>query len=337
MSKVLRWGIVGCGDISHDFVRAMNHSQRPNKVIAVAASKKERAEAFRGKTNLSNDVKAYGSYDELFADKEVDVVYIGVVNNLHIDVSLKAVKAGKAVLCEKPIGANVKETKKLFDAAEQAKVFLMEATWSRFFPAYQRLRQIINDKSLGKVKTASVLFAGKLPANRFCVELNQTPINDIGSYAVQFALFAFGERPEKVVFDGGKREDGCDLWGTFNLHFSGGRFAVVSYSSDDYGPSNGVVTFDDGYVEFPKQFWSPDTLKLVKGTNEPVLEKFPLPEYEGYNYGNSAGLSYEADHVYDTIAAGKTQSDIHSHDESLKTLEILDEARRVLGVKYTVD
>ena len=223
----LRWGIVGCGNISHDFTQAMRKCVNNNKVVAVAARNVDRAENFKKELNLDQSVKVYGSYEELFNDPNVDVVYIGSVNHEHAPATLKALDSGKHVLCEKPIAPNVKEAKPLFEKAREKNLFLMEATWSRFFPVYKEVKNIINEKTLGDVTAVNVTFGVPdlvcfsdhcsvhesifQPENRYWVEKGQTPLTDIGSYTVQFATWAFQGRPTRISAVGQKNDQGLTL------------------------------------------------------------------------------------------------------------------------------
>ena len=143
----LRWGIVGCGQISHDFAQAMRKCVNKNKIVAVAARNSDRAESFKKELNLDQSVKVYGSYEDLFNDQDVDVVYIGTVNHEHAATTLKALDFGKNVLCEKPIAPNVKDAKPLFEKAREKNLFLMEATWTRVFAVFKEVTKIIKEKN----------------------------------------------------------------------------------------------------------------------------------------------------------------------------------------------
>ena len=147
----LRWGIIGCGRISHDFAQAMHKCRNPNRVVAVAASSMDRALDFR--KDLGLDAIAYGSYEELLADPQIDAVYIGVLNNTHSKWTLAALEAGKHVLCEKPMAGTVHEIKAMAEKAREKKKFLMEAFWSRFFPVYGELKKLIDSEKLGDRKS----------------------------------------------------------------------------------------------------------------------------------------------------------------------------------------
>ncbi|KAG0719543.1 Trans-1,2-dihydrobenzene-1,2-diol dehydrogenase [Chionoecetes opilio] len=141
-----RWGIISAGRISCDFAAAVQLVQK--EVVAVAARSLQDAKNFAAKYGIE---KAYGSYSEMAKDPNVDVVYIGTINTHHLPVSSQMLKAGKPVLCEKPLCMNVRETQQLVQTARECGVFLMEAVFSRFFPAYKELSRRLQDGEIGEV------------------------------------------------------------------------------------------------------------------------------------------------------------------------------------------
>lgn len=152
----LRWGIVSAGKISHDFCVGL--STLPfdeHQIVAVAAKDKTRAEEFAKKHEIS---QAFGDYEEISKCKEVDVVYIGNLNPQHFEVAYMMLENGKHVLCEKPLCMNQKQAKKLIQYAEKKKLFLMEAVWSRLFPAYQYVKRQIETGLLGEIQQVDVSF-----------------------------------------------------------------------------------------------------------------------------------------------------------------------------------
>uniref|UniRef100_A0AC35EVS3 Gfo/Idh/MocA-like oxidoreductase N-terminal domain-containing protein n=1 Tax=Panagrolaimus sp. PS1159 TaxID=55785 RepID=A0AC35EVS3_9BILA len=316
MPQELKWGIVGCGKISHDFAKAMKNCVNPNKIHALAASKKEKADKLKKELELDDN---------------------------HKDVVFQAIEAGKNILCEKPIGVNVKEAKEMYEKAKEKNVFLMEATWSRFFPAYQHIRKVVKDGSLGKILGAGANFCvPSLDDNRKLPNEGSTPANDIGIYAVQYALWCIGEKPDKIVATGELDKNGCDIWASIILKFPSGAKATLFYSSVDNSPNTAYVSFKDGHIEIPGYFWCPEEIIIYEGDVEeskprPPPMKFPFNDDSKYNFNHSSGLRYEADHVYECLSAGKKSSDVHTPDESLKVLEVLDEIRKQIGVVYRQD
>lgn len=154
----LKWGIASVGKISHDFVNALGTlSDEDHHVVAVAARDLDRAQEFAERFGVPKN-KAYQGYKTLAEDPDVEVVYIGVLNPQHYEVALLMLEHGKHVLLEKPMTMNEKQTRKLIAYAERKKLFLMEAIWSRFFPAYQYVKRQINSGVLGDIINVDVEF-----------------------------------------------------------------------------------------------------------------------------------------------------------------------------------
>lgn len=152
----LKWGIASAGRISHDFVNAVaTLNDFEHQVVAVAARDLDRAKEFAERFEIP---KAYGSYEELAKDSNVEVVYIGTLNPQHFDVAQLMLENGKHVLVEKPLCMNEKQARKLISYAERKKLFLMEAIWSRSFPSYQYIQKQIKNGMLGEISSVDVEF-----------------------------------------------------------------------------------------------------------------------------------------------------------------------------------
>lgn len=349
MSKPLRWGIISCGTISHDFSHAMRHCKNPNRITAVAtANSLERAQEFVQKLGLGSDTKAFGSYEELLNWPEVDIVYIGVQNQGHCEWVRKAAEKKKHILCEKPLGATAAEVQAMAKCAKENGVFLMEACWSRFFPVYRTLKEGLDSKEFGELKVITAHFGNScLAENRFRPDMGATPLNDIGIYALQFALFCVGDEAPTAIHAVGAKDPktGCDTSANITLEFNGGaQKAYLVYSSEANMPNSGSACCEKGIYELPRFFWSPT--RLIKITEpqqagsaqqEETID-FPLTDNkDDYNIPNDTGLFYEADYVYQYIQEGREESPIHPLQTSLRLQEILHEIRRQLGVKYAQD
>jgi dihydrodiol dehydrogenase / D-xylose 1-dehydrogenase (NADP) len=146
----LKWGIVGTGKISQDFCLALlTCDSQEHVIVAVGSRDKIQADKFVKEFNLGNQVHTYGSQDEVFQDADVDIVYIGTIEQVHRDLCIKALNHNKHVLCEKPLAMNVSEVQEIINTAKKTKKFMMEALWSRFFPIYNCLRDAV--KQIGTV------------------------------------------------------------------------------------------------------------------------------------------------------------------------------------------
>lgn len=139
MSNTYRWGIVGAGGIAHKFADAINNIENA-KLQAVASTNSQRAKDFAQKYSISN---CYDSYEQLFSDDTVDIVYVATTHNFHCKNTMDALNAKKHVLCEKPMAVNASQVKQMISSAQSNKVFLMEAMWTRFLPMMAEVRDII--------------------------------------------------------------------------------------------------------------------------------------------------------------------------------------------------
>jgi dihydrodiol dehydrogenase / D-xylose 1-dehydrogenase (NADP) len=193
-------------------------------------------------------------------------VFIDLNHDAHITWTLKAFEAGKHVLCEKPLALNLKQVRLIVDKARMSGRFLMESCWSRFFPAWQKLREIIVARELGQLQVFHCnLGSGRLVSllcndslNRIDLKPDTTrdltkgeiPLLGIGLYTVNLALYVFGDKkPQRVDVVGGVCERGIDRWANITLHFEGNKHALLYYNSESYSPTSAYLSFDFGQIQ----------------------------------------------------------------------------------------
>uniref|UniRef100_A0A8C0PLT3 Trans-1,2-dihydrobenzene-1,2-diol dehydrogenase n=2 Tax=Canis lupus familiaris TaxID=9615 RepID=A0A8C0PLT3_CANLF len=205
----LRWGIVSAGLISSDFTTVLGTLPRSeHQVVAVAARDLSRAKEFARKHDIP---KAYGSYEELAKDPNVEVAYIGTQHPQHKAAVLLCLAAGKAVLCEKPMGVNAAEVREMVAEARSRGLFLMEAIWTRFFPAIEALRAALSQGTLGELRVARAEFGKNFTHIPRSVDWAQAGggLLDLGIYCIQFISMVFGgQKPEKISAVGRRYETG---------------------------------------------------------------------------------------------------------------------------------
>ena len=199
MSKI-RWGILSTAKIGREKVIPAIQKSNLCEVTAIASRQKEQAEKEASSLHIQ---KAYGSYEELLNDPEIDAVYIPLPNHLHIEWSIKALQAGKHVLCEKPIGLSAEEAKKLLDVSRQyPHLKIMEAFMYRFHPQWQKAKQLLNEGRIGELKTIHSFFSyyNVDPNNiRNQNDKGGGGLMDIGCYNISLSRFVFDEEPKKVL------------------------------------------------------------------------------------------------------------------------------------------
>ncbi|XP_003437578.3 trans-1,2-dihydrobenzene-1,2-diol dehydrogenase [Oreochromis niloticus] len=330
-----RWGICSAGKISHDFTVALKTlPPEDHQVVAVAARKLEDAQEFAKKHSIS---KAYGSYEELARDPDIDVVYIGVIHPYHLNTCLLFTNAKKNVLCEKPLAMNTKEVQQILASAKKNDVFLMEAVWTRFFPVSVEIRRLLAEGELGEVKMVRSEFGVPLMHVPRAVqkELGGGALLDIGIYCLQFISMVYnGEKPESIQASGVVHvETGVDETVVAILKYSKNRMAVITCSSGVQLPNDAIIMGTKGTVRIPAPMWCPTSLVV----NDKETE-YPVPEpYLPLNFINSTGMRYEAEEVRQCLLKGLKESTVMSHADSLLLVELEDEIRRQVGVVYSQD
>ncbi|XP_059221348.1 trans-1,2-dihydrobenzene-1,2-diol dehydrogenase [Stomoxys calcitrans] len=333
MPSPLRWGIVSAGKISHDFCVAL--STLPfdeHQMTAVAARDQKRAEEFSKKHEIP---KAFGSYEELAECPDVDIVYVGALNPQHFEICMLMLEHGKHILCEKPLCMNHKQAKKLIQYAEIKKLFLMEAVWSRFFPAYQYVRKQIASGVLGEIQEVDVQFGFEIEQVDRVKQnnLGGGTILDLGIYTIQVSQWAFQEPPQKIVAKGTLNENGVDIDVETELIYSGNRKSKMRTSALGELDNKAVIKGTKGQITL-LQFWCPTKLIDIDGQEK----EWVLPKGKhATNYTNSEGLRYEAEAARVCILEGKLQNEHVTHNDSLLFAQIEDEIRKQVGVVYPED
>uniref|UniRef100_A0A8D3A7F1 Trans-1,2-dihydrobenzene-1,2-diol dehydrogenase n=1 Tax=Scophthalmus maximus TaxID=52904 RepID=A0A8D3A7F1_SCOMX len=320
-----RWGICSAGKISHDFTVALKSlPAEDHQVVAVAARRLEDAQGFARKHSIS---RAYGSYEELAKDPDVDVVYVGVIHPYHLSTCLLFTNAKKNVLCEKPLAMNTKQVKEILASAERNDVFLMEAVWTRFFPASVEIRRLLAQGEVGDVRMIRLEFGFPLMHVPRSVqkELGGGATLDLGIYCLQFiCMVCNGEKPECIKATGVCLETGVDETVAVTLKFSKNRLAVFTCSSNIKLSNDAIIVGTKGTIRVPDHMWCPTSL-VVNGKET----EYPVPEpYLPLNFINSTGMRYEAEEVRQCLLKGLKQSAVVSHADSLLLAELEDEIRR---------
>lgn len=318
------WGIIGTGAISSKFAQDLAYSQH-GTAYAAGSRTLESAQRFALEHGIS---KAYGSYEELVNDPEVDAVYIGTPHPFHKENALLALRAGKAVLCEKPFTVNSGELEELVTLARERKLFLMEAMWSRFIPAIVKVREWLAEGRIGEVRLLKADLGFRCnwdPESRLLNRaLGGGALLDVGIYPVSLASMIFGPHPESIASTVHIGETGVDEHFSLLLSYGEGKSAVL----------NGAVrlTLDDpaylygteGRIILPTPV-NPQTAELYVGTEK--AETFTAER-------NFIGYAYEADEVSRCLAEGLTESPVMTLDESLEIMKLMDRIRGEWGLRY---
>lgn len=316
--------------ICNDFVSALlAPPNNVHEVVCVGARSLPRAQEFADKFGIK---KAYGSYDEVASDPNVDVVYIGVIHIYHVKLSKQILKAGKNVLCEKPVAANLSQLLEIQQVAKECKRFFMEAVWTRCFPIYRKIKEEIRSGNLGEIQHVQCQFF--VPISRVerinKPELGGGSLHDLGIYPIQLATMVFNnEKPIKITADASLSDQGVDLNGCITLTYKNGGKAVLIYSTLFQGKKNSAIIYGSkGTIEIDETFWCAVSANLPSGKITNEIPRGPVP----YNFTNSGGLRYEADCVKTCLEAGKLECSEVTFTDSQAIYHIIDEVVRQTGI-----
>ncbi len=325
MSAETRWGIVGPGRIAENVVRDFPHVPGA-RVTAVGSRSLDRARDFADRHGVPT---AYGSYAELVADPDVDVLYLATPHPQHHAVALQAIAAGKSLLVEKAFTATVAGSQEVVDAAREAGVFVMEAMWTRFQPAVVRLRELVADGAVGEVRSvqADLGVARDFdPADRlFARELGGGALLDLGVYVVSFAQMLLGD-PDTVRATGSTFPTGVDAEAALLLGWDDGRSATLQTSLRNALPGQARVFGTEGWVDVLPRFHHPATIVLHRAGTDP--EEITLP-------ATGTGYSHEIAEVHEGVLAGRTESAVMPLRDTVAVMRVLQEAAAQLGVTFT--
>lgn len=321
----MNWGLIGTGNIVKKFIIGLRAAQGA-KLGAVASRSQEKADAFASEYGID---KGYGSIDEMLADPEIQIVYIGTPHSTHKEYALKAFAAGKAVLCEKPVTINAAELKEMIDAARSNHVFFMEAMWTRFLPAIKKVREWLSNGLIGEVKMMEANFGFVVPWNPegrlLNINLGGGALLDAGTYPISFASMVFdGKKPEKIGSVAYFGETHVDEEFTGVISYGGQQMASVSAALRTGMISDAWIYGSSGKIQVPDFVFGRSAELISDGK---YIEHFE-PEFI------SNGYNYEAEEVMNCIRNGMLESSIMPLNESLQIMETLDAIRKQWGFQY---
>jgi predicted dehydrogenase len=327
VALVIRWGILGAGGIAAT-VGADIAASPGSEIVAVAARDAGRAAAFAAARGIP---RSYGSYTDLVADSAIDVVYIATTHAQHREHALLAVRAGKAVLVEKAFALNAREARDIVAEARARKLFCMEAMWTRLNPLIRQAVELTASGAIGTVlgvrTDLSKLFPYD-PAHRlYDLAVGGGALLDLGVYPATVAWMLLG-RPDAIQAFGTLAPTGADVTVAQQWRYAGGAVAQLYCSAAGPSPFGGLINGTDGWISIEPRLHRPQRLVVHRGDGTEVIEAPP-------EAGN--GYLLQVAEVERCLAAGLTESEHIPLDDTIGILEVLDEARRQIGVRYSAD
>ena len=311
----LRWGLLAYGKIARTMEKSLLAAQG-HKLHAIASHSNY--------DQIPRSYRRYKDYAALLADPEIDIVYVCTTHNSHEAYSIEALKAGKHVLCEKPMSTSEASSKRMIDEAQSRGLFLMEAIWMRYLPGYRSVKDLINSGAIGRPQLIQANFG-------FCMdptspkprllnpELAAGAVWDVGIYPIALALDLMDAPVTDIYARGQLTPLGVEDRAFIQLGFGPGKSAQLTCAVNLATVNQAIITGDQGHI-IMWDFWRCEYFTLHQGEHQT----------EHHHPMTSTGLYHEIVACGDLIRQGHIQSPIISWNDTLATASIMDEILRQL-------
>lgn len=319
--KKVRWGIIGLGNIAHQFARDLALVPEAD-LVAVGSRSMEKALNFSEKFKAK---RACNSYDQLIKDSEVDIVYIATPHDSHSELTIQCLNGGKHVLCEKPVALTYEETIKMIEASKANQKFFMEAFWTRFNPSIQEISQKLNHKEIGDVRYINADFAfnvGEATGRMIDIGLGGGSLMDMGVYPIFLSYLILGI-PEKILASANFYESGADQQTSIIFQYKNAQ-AILHSSFVSSSNMQAIISGEQGRIQINSIWHETQSYSVIKN-NHKVDYHFPT---------KGKGFTYEIEECHQCILNNEIQSSIWSHQDSLSLIQIVDNVRKETGLEF---
>ena len=319
----MKIGVLGTGNIVNSITATLKKMSNM-ECCAIASRTKERAEQAAKRLGYE---KAYGSYEELVADPDVELVYVATPHSRHFDDMKLCVEAGKPVLCEKAFTMNGAQAKEIRRLAAERGVYVAEAIWTRYMPSRQLINETLESGIIGKVTTLTANLSYVIYRNERIIrpELAGGALLDIGVYGINFALMHFGEDIVRMESSVQMTDTGVDGMESITLHFGDGRMAVLTHSIYSRSDRKGIFYGDNGYMVV-ENINNPQSISVYdQGDN--LVKFIAVPE-------QITGYEYQFAEAAQCIEEGRTESKSMPLKDSITLMETMDALRKTWGLVY---
>ena len=312
----MKLGILGAGGIASTMAKTVA-GMKDVEAYAVAARDLERARVFAQKYEVK---KAYGSYEEMLADDEVELVYIATPHSHHYLHAKMCLEAGKNVLCEKAFTVNAEQAQKLFDLAKEKKLLITEAIWTRYMPSRKMINHIIESGVIGEVTavTANLSYTISHVERIRKPELAGGALLDVGVYPINFASMVLGDKVKDVkataIF-----QNGVDILDSIAMVFEGERMATLQCGAREISDRMGSIFGTRGYMQV-QNINNPEKI-TVFDTEHKEVASYVVPE-------QISGYEYEVESCMEAIQEGKLECPEMPHAETIRIMKIMDDIRK---------
>ena len=322
----LRVGIIGAGWIADKMAEALSPLDEA-EVLAIASRSLEKARQFADERGI---IRAYGSYEELVEDPDVDLVYVATPHSHHYPHARLALEHGKPVLVEKAFTANAREAEALLTLARERHLFITEAIWTRYMPLSMKVKEIMDSGIIGepRILTATLCYEMEQKERIIRPDLCGGALLDLGVYVLNFARMYFGTDIVRTVTNCHLGPSGMDMMESISLSFRDGRMANLQAGCLTLNDRQGIISGKEGYIRIDNVN-CPERIEVWR--NYELVEVYERPE------GMVNGYEYQVLECKRCLEAGLTESPMMPHEETLSIMQQMDALRKDWGVKYPMD
>lgn len=316
--------ILGAGIIATSMATAINGLDDSVVAYAVAARDLARAEEFKEKWGFK---KAYGSYEEMLADPEVDLVYVATPHSHHFEHAKLCIESGKAVLCEKPFTANAKQAEELFALAKEKKVLITEAIWTRYMPSRKLIDDAVASGIIGEptMIIADLSYSIEQKGRMTDPALAGGALLDLGVYPINFASMVFGDDIEEITGFCTYTDTGVDAQDSITMKYKDGKIAVLTASMKAATHRYGQITGTKGYITCTN-INNVEKIEVFNVDHE-LIKEIPVPKQVN-------GYEYEVLACQRALKDGDLECIEMPHAETIKMMKWMDSLRAQWGIKY---
>ncbi len=321
--KRYKIGFIGTGGIATKMANTINGMENA-ECYAVGSRSLDKAQSFANEHGFS---KAYGSYEELANDCDVDLIYIATPHSLHFDNAKMCILKGKPVLCEKSFTVNAKQAEELLALAKEKKVFITEAIWTRYMPFSKQIKDLVDSGIIGRpyILTANLGYNIKHIERIISPNLAGGALLDVGVYPLNFAAMIFGKNIEKTVSTCLKTETGVDEHNNITLFFPDEKMAVLYSTMSAITDRQGVISGDKGHI-IVENINNPQYAKVLDNNYNIIAEYHAPRQITGYEYQIQASI--------EALENGWIESPYMPHEETIRIMKQMDALREEWGIKY---
>lgn len=324
--EILRIGILGAGHIAHKMASAVAQLQEA-EIKAVGSRSQEKADAFASQYGIQ---RAYGSYEALVSDPDIDLIYVATPHSHHFRHARLAMEHNKAVLVEKAFCLNARETEELINLSRQRGIFLAEAIWTRYMPMSQRIKEVMESGIIGEPRllTATLCYNIEHKERVIRPELGGGALLDVGVYVLNFARMCFGSDIERTVSNVHLNENGVDMMECISLTYKDGKMANLQAGGLCFNDRFGIISGTEGHIRV-HNVNCPERIEVFRGFDLVQTIERPADMINGFEY--------QVRECKRCLEHGFLESPLMPHSEILSVMRQMDALRQQWGVRFPQD